>query len=478
EAHRSQYDTLALNMRNALPNAAFLAFTGTPLIAGEEKTREVFGDYVSVYNFRQSVEDGATVPLYYENRIPELQLTNPNFNADMDHLIADAELDEDQEKKLEREFSREYHLITRDDSLEKIAADLVAHFMERGEAGKAMVDAIDKATAVRMYDKVRVYWQRYLDRLRARLAEPAETGAFTYPNRSTAASRRNEPAMPAHAAPLTEEERELLSARIAYMETTDMAVVVSQAQNESEDFRHKGLDIAPHRKRIVAEDLETKFKDAADPLRIVFVCAMWMTGFDVPSLSTVYLDKPMRNHTLMQTIARANRVFQDKTNGLIVDYVGVFRDLQKALAIYGSGPAGDTKEGEAPVKDKSELVGQLVRAIDEAAAFCRERGIDPDAIQRAQGYERVGLLDDAVDALVTSDEIKKKYVAHAASVAKLYRAILPDSAANTYTASAVLFAVLAGKIRALTPEADIAGVLDEIDRLLDASIAAEGYVIH
>ena len=123
EAHRSQYDTLALNMRNALPNAAFIGFTGTPLMAGEEKTKEVFGDYVSIYNFRQSIEDGATVPLFYENRIPELQLANENFKEDLEALIEAAELDDEQEKKLEREFAREYHLITRDDRLEKVAED-------------------------------------------------------------------------------------------------------------------------------------------------------------------------------------------------------------------------------------------------------------------------------------------------------------------------------------------------------------------
>ena len=158
EAHRSQYDTLALNMRNALPNAAFIGFTGTPLMAGEEKTREVFGDYVSIYNFAQSIEDGATVPLYYENRIPELQLTNENLNEDLERLLEEAELDEEQEKKLEREFGREYHLITRDDRLEKVAEDIVLHFIGRGYRGKAMVICIDKATAVRMYDKVQKHW--------------------------------------------------------------------------------------------------------------------------------------------------------------------------------------------------------------------------------------------------------------------------------------------------------------------------------
>jgi type I restriction enzyme R subunit len=149
EAHRTQYDTLALNMRNALPNAAFIAFTGTPLIVTEEKTRQVFGDYVSIYNFQQSVEDRATVPLFYENRIPELQLTNENLNENMEDLLEAAELNEEQEKELEHEFAREYQLITREDRLERIAQDIVQHFMGREQSGKAMVVSIDKATPSR-----------------------------------------------------------------------------------------------------------------------------------------------------------------------------------------------------------------------------------------------------------------------------------------------------------------------------------------
>ncbi len=279
EAHRSQYDTLALNMRTALPNASFLAFTGTPLIVGEERTRQVFGDYVSVYDFRQSVEDGATVPLYYENRIPELQLVNDDLNADMEALLEAAELDEAQEKKLEREFAREYHLITRDDRLEAVAKDLVEHFIGRGFQGKAMMICIDKATAIRMYDKVRRVWAERISAAESELAAAKDAA-------------RNE-----------------ILRHIAFLKETDMAVVVSQGQNEIAEMAARGLDIRPHRKRMIEEDLETKFKNPDDPFRLVFVCAMWMTGFDVPSCSTLYLDKPMRNHTLMQTIARANRVY-------------------------------------------------------------------------------------------------------------------------------------------------------------------------
>jgi len=447
EAHRSQYDILATNMRNALPKAAFIAFTGTPLIVGEEKTKEVFGDYISIYDFKQSVEDGATVPLYYENRIPELQLTNKDLNKDLECLIEEAELDEEQEKKVAREFAREYHLITRNDRLEKIAEDIVAHFMGRGTTGKAMVISIDKATAVKMYDKVQEYWQKYLNEL--------ESGPV----------------------PSYESERNEHLARIKFMKETDMAVVVSQEQNEIETFKEKGLDIAPHRRRIVNEDLDKKFKDPDDPLRIVFVCAMWMTGFDVPSCSTIYLDKPMRNHTLMQTIARANRVFGDKLNGLIVDYIGVFRNLEKALAIYGSAAGGKTKEGETPVMDKSELVKYLKQAINETIEFCKKRGINLTQIQAVDGFKRVKLLDNAVEAILVNDDSKKKYLSLSVNVAKIYRAILPDPAANEFGPSQKLITIIAAKIRSLAPKADISDIMGEVEELLDQSIATEGYII-
>lgn len=444
EAHRTQYDTLALNTRNALPNAAFIAFTGTPLIVGEEKTRQVFGDYVSIYNFQQSVEDKATVPLFYENRIPELQLTNENLNEDMEDLLEAAELDEEQERKLEREFAREYQLITRDDRLERIAQDIVAHFMGREQQGKAMVVCIDKATAVKMYDKVQKHWKAYLKDLRDRLKAAKDA-----------------------------DERENLGGKIKFMQETDMAVVVSQSQNEAEDLKKKGADITPHRRRMVKEDLDDKFKDPDDKFRIVFVCAMWMTGFDVPCCSTIYLDKPMRNHTLMQTIARANRVFGDKVNGLIVDYVGVFRNLQKALAIYAPA-AGD---GATPVRDKAELVTLLRQAIEEATDFCRGLGIRIEKLLQAKGLQKVKLLDDAVEAILVNDDSKRKYLVLAERVARLLRAIKPDPAVNDFLTACTLLAVIAEKIRSLGGPVDISEVMTEVEALLDRSIDAKGYAI-
>ncbi|MDP1647210.1 MAG: type I restriction endonuclease subunit R [Rubrivivax sp.] len=452
EAHRSQYDIFALNMRNALPNAGFIGFTGTPLIKGEEeRTREVFGDYVSVYDFARSIEDGATVPLYYENRIPEVQLTNQELNRDLEELLEAAELDEAQEKKLEREFGREYHIITREDRLEAIAKDVVVHFTGRGYRGKAMMVCIDKATAVRMYDKVQGHWKAEIARLKAAL-EPAQGDA-----------------------------REALIARIHLMQTTDMAVVVSQGQNEIEDLKAKGLDIVPHRQRMLKESLDEKFKDPDSALRLVFVCAMWITGFDVPTCSTIYLDKPMRAHTLMQTIARANRVAPGKESGLIVDYVGIFRALQSALATYArpaaGGPGGAGGEGGGPILDKAELVAALNAALNEVAGFAQVRGVPLEAIARAQGFVRIGLIDDAVEAFLGGEADKKHFLQLASRVSRLFKAILPDAAANELAPLSVLVSYLAAKIHAETDPPDIGAVMSDVEALLNDSIATEGYRI-
>jgi len=444
EAHRSQYDSLAMNMRRALPNASFIGFTGTPLMAGEEKTKQVFGDYVSVYNFKQSVDDGATVPLYYENRIPELQLTNEQLNDDMAALLESAELDEEQEKKLERTFAKEYHLITRDERLETIAKDLVQHFMGRGMMGKAMVVCIDRYTAVRMYDKVKKHWKAYYDTLRKRI----EAG----------------------------EEDQIERAK--YMKEADMAVIVSSSQNEQEDFAKKGLDILTHRKRMAKEDLEVKFKAENDPLRIVFVCAMWITGFDVPSCSTIYLDKPMKNHTLMQTIARANRTFPDKNNGLIVDYVGIFRNLQKALAIYGSDAGGGIKKGETPVHDKKELVAMLKAVISETESFCTQRNVDiPAVTAETRVFERTALIADAVEKLIFPEDDKKEFLRKVGLVVRIHKAVMPDPVAHDYDGVRRVLEAIAANLRPDPQEVDISEVMKAVEMLLDQSIATKGYVI-
>jgi type I restriction enzyme, R subunit len=443
EAHRSQYDTLALNMRAALPKALFLAFTGTPLIAGEERTKDVFGDYVSIYDFQQSVEDGATVPLFYENRTPELQLVNPDLNEDIYNLIETAELDSEQEAKLERELGRQYHILTRDDRLETVAKDIVRHFLGRGFIGKAMVVSIDKATALKMHDKVRAHWAEERERVQK------ELGHY-----NLAADRKVE-----------------LLKRLDVIKTTDMALIVSPGQNEIEQMKKLGLDILPHRKRMVESQppLDEKFKDTDDNLRIVFVCAMWLTGFDAPSCSTVYLDKPMRNHSLMQTIARANRVFPGKHSGMIVDYANVFASLEKALAIYGPGGGGG-----GPVKDKAKLVADLRRALDAATTFCASRQVILPAIEQlvAGSLERLQRIDDAVNALISPDPLRREFLGHERLVNTLYGAVKPDPAALEFAGRVACLAAIADAIRTtLNPNpADVTEVMGYISKLLDASI--------
>ncbi|HRR96911.1 MAG TPA: DEAD/DEAH box helicase family protein, partial [Candidatus Ratteibacteria bacterium] len=443
EAHRTQYDVFAMNMRNALPNAGFIAFTGTPLIAGEEKTKEVFGDYISIYNFQQAVEDRATLPLYYENRKPRVQLVNLNLNEDIQHILEEAELDPAQEQKFEREFSREYQLITREDRLEDIARDIVIHFMNRGFMGKAMVVSIDKATAVKMYDKVRKYWNEYLEKLQKE-----------------------------HAEAISSEVRKDIDNKIKYMKETDMAVVVSQSQNEVEDLKAKGVDIIPHRKRMNNEDLDEKFKDPEDPLRIVFVCAMWMTGFDAPCCSTIYLDKPMKNHTLMQTIARVNRTFgENKVIGLIVDYIGVLYNLNQALAIYAT-PAGKNRI-DTPVIEKSQLIEQLRKDIQEITELLDEWGISLSKIIEAEGLECIGLIDDAIECILEDEERQIILKEKNATIQKIYKAILPDKSAGEFQPVIRTLRILVDKLGSISPVIDISDVLEKVSELLDKSVKVE-----
>jgi type I restriction enzyme R subunit len=430
-------------MRAALPNAAFLGFTGTPLIQGEEsRTREVFGDYVSIYDFAQSVKDGATVPLFYEARKPELQLNKEELQDELDALLDEAMLDEAQEAKLNREFARQYTLITNPDRLDKVAEDVALHLAMRGYRGKAMFVAVDKATAVAMHDRVKAAIARLIttDEQRLKVAHEAEGAA--------------------------------IAERLVWLRELDMAVVVSQGQNEIDDLKKKGLDILPHRARMQKEDLEAKFKDANDPLRLVFVCAMWITGFDVPTIGTVYLDRPLKNHTLMQTIARANRRSEGKAAGVIVDYVGVFQNLQKALLTYAGGGG---EGGGTPIKDKLALVKALETALDDARAFVGPLGVDVDAIMAVKDFPRLALLSKAVETLVGPDERRREFLRLAGAVTKAYKAILPDERAAPYLKPVAVFHILPNLITLKLGPVDISAISARIAELLDEKI--EGVAI-
>ncbi|MEI6352245.1 MAG: type I restriction enzyme endonuclease domain-containing protein, partial [Verrucomicrobiota bacterium] len=388
------------------------------------------------------------------NRTPELRLENPNLNEDIYALIEEAELSEEAEKRLERELGRQYHLITRDDRLETVAKDVVSHFLGRGFQGKAIVVSIDKATALRMHDKVRAHWMAEKARVETELAELTRYKGESNPDRV----------------------REL-QARLDTLTTTDMALIVSPGQNEIEQMQKLGLDIAPHRKRMNDEELDEKFKEPKDPLRLVFVCAMWLTGFDAPSCSTIYLDKPMRNHTLMQTIARANRVFPGKHSGLIVDYANVFASLEKALAIYGNG-----RSGASPVRNKAQLVEELRKAVEGVLKYCSRRGVKVEAIEAvsAGSFERVKLITEAVEVLISPDPMRKEFLGHDRLVRTLFQAVKPDPAVLEFVSVISCIGTIADEIRLRTGEGeppDISTVLADVNRLLDESIAADGFRI-
>jgi len=448
EAHRTQYDRMAANMRIALPKASFIGFTGTPLmVGGEEKTREVFGDYVSTYNFAQSVEDGATVPLYYENRVPKLENVNPDIQRDLERVMNFYDLAPEEEEKLEQEFSTFYHLITREDRLNKVAEDIITHFTGRGYNGKAMVVSIDKKTTVRMYAKVKEQMQRHLAKLNIALSKAAD-----------------------------EHEKEKIRQTIEQYEGIDMAVVVSQGQNEIADMEEFEIDMRPIRARIQNEDLETKFKDPDSNLRMVFVCAMWITGFDVLNLSTLYLDKPLKNHTLMQTIARANRVYPGKTNGLIVDYIGVFRNLQRALSIYATPESGASIDDI--IKEKEELVELLISTVEQTRKFLKKLDLDIDELLKATDTEKIRLVDVFTNRILQDEQTKKSYLDFASDVYQFYKAVLPEPKAENYYQEVTAFKVIASRIKeVIEEETDVSQVKKDLEDLLDRSIKAGEFVI-
>ena len=397
EAHRTQYNTLGENMRAALPNANFIAFTGTPLLGPKRLTNQWFGDYVSEYNFAQSVEDGATVPLFYSRRVPTVDLENTDLQADMESLMRDEELNEAEKKKLENCGSRVLEVIKRDERLEVVARDIVKHFINRGFKGKGMVVSIDKFTAVTMYDKVQRYWleeQRNLIKLR---------------NITSG------------------EEKKKIQETLDYMRTVEMAVVISEEADEVEKFQAKGLDITTHRRKMNAItpeglDIEDRFKDPNDPLQLVFVCAMWLTGFDVPSLSTLYLDKPMKGHTLMQCIARANRCFEGKKCGLIVDYVNVFKWMKEALGNY----AIDPDNPEMPVKDIENLMAMLEESITMTSNFLEEEGIKIEEAFNESSLDKLNTIRLQYAKIVEKDDVKNKFKVLSNTMIYLYEASKPE----------------------------------------------------
>lgn len=443
EAHRTQYESLADNMRTGLPNAQFIAFTGTPLLGKKKKTNAWFGDYVSEYNFAQAIEDGATVPLFYNKRVPEVLVQNDDLDEDFVNIVEDENLTEEQEKKLVRDYATEMQVIKRDDRLETIAKDMVYHFPRRGYKGKGMVISIDKFTAVKMYNKVQYHWKEEMKNIQKQI------------NNTMNLVEKNE-----------------LKEMLKYMQTVEMAVVISEEAGEEEKFKKVDLDILPHRNKMKeldeeGHDIEYKFKDPKDKLQLVFVCSMWLTGFDVPILSTLYLDKPMKDHTLMQTIARANRVAEGKISGLIVDYYNVFRNMKKALASYG----GANGAGLVPVEDKENLYKLLDSAIEEAIKYCNTIDIDLNKLlDEKDVFRNINLFGVYADKLLSKDEWKKQFKVYINTIEALYEACRPEIVKQTRRPMIDVVRYLSGVVEGKLLPPNIDKAKKRVDDLLDNSI--------
>ncbi len=389
EAHRTQNGVFAENMMRMLPTASRIGFTGTPLLSNDNITARTFGGYISIYDFKRAVDDGATVPLYYENRGDKIQdLHNPEITDRILDAIEAADLDVDKQDKLEAEFAKEIHLLTAEPRLRSIARDFAGHYSDLWTSGKAMFVCLNKVTCVRMYNYVQEYWQAEIEALEIQQKHASQ------------------------------QEAQELERRLRWMRETEMAVVISQDQNEIQTFKKWGLDILPHRAKMEKRELDKEFKDRDNPLRVVFVCAMWLTGFDVKCLSCLYLDKPLKAHTLMQTIARANRVAEGKSNGLIIDYIGIVKALRKALADYTANTGGGSVD---PTVDKEQLLTRIREVLEKVRNFLEERDFDLQTLIDAKDFQKTALLLDACNAVCESIETKKAFTTMSSELIRLYK---------------------------------------------------------
>jgi len=476
EAHRTQAGKLARNMRLALPNAAFIGFTGTPLFSYDNLTKRIFGDYVSRYDFKRSEEDGATVKLVYENRGEKLGIARSDLNERIANAIENAELNDDQEAQLERLLGNDYPIITADDRLDKLADDFVEHCATRWQSGKAMLVCVDKITCARMWQRIIPRWQDKIALLRREI-EAKEVAKTKAPDRE----ERDK---------LTA-QRERLLEQTKWMDEALIEIIVSEAQNEVETFKAWGFDIIPHRtimkqgfetadgKRV---DVETAFKDPDHPFRIAIICAMWLTGFDVECLSTLYLDKPMKAHTLMQAIARANRRFPGKDFGLIVDYNGMLKSLRDALAQYALGDEGGGK-GEI-VAPLAERVSALVDAIEATEAHLLELGFDVKQLEGARGWLRIQALADAKEAILNARSGSKKrdespeHARHrfeimARQVFNRFKALLMEPAALVFAQRHDNIEAIYKKLSEDRDNADVTELLKALHRIVNKAIQTE-----
>lgn len=456
EAHRTQYGRLSLNLRNALPNASYIGFTGTPLFKDDEITRRVFGDYVSTYDFQRAVEDHATVPLYYDARGEKLGIATNELNEKIAAKLEEIEIeDQDVAERLERELKRDYHIITAQSRLEQIAEDFVEHYSTGWENGKAMLVCIDKITCVRIHAIILEKWKTKIAELEKQLVK------------------------------LSDEQSVMdMERKLAWMRETIVAVVVSEEQGEVDKFRKWELDITPHRKLIKEGfetpdgkrlDVESAFKKEDHHFRVAIVCAMWLTGFDVPTMSTLYLDKPLKAHTLMQAIARANRVAEGKNNGLIVDYCGILKNLRKALATFAGHTGGDNTTGDPPpeldpLRPEEELLADLEEAIEAVRAFLDTKSFRLEDVLEKTGFERNKAIVGAKEVVNQNDETRKRFEIICREVFKKFKACLTIKAINNYRTPCDAINIIYKSLQEDVEKADISDIMRELHIIIEESI--------
>ena len=466
EAHRTQYGTLALNMRNALPNAGYIGFTGTPLFSDDEITRRVFGDYVSTYDFQRAVEDKATVPLYYDARGDKLGVAVGDLNERIAEKLEELETEDiDVQQRLEQEMKRDYHIITADKRLDQVTRDFTVHYSKAWETGKAMLVCIDKVTCVRMYNLIHTNWNERIEELETGLSSAAD-----------------------------EQDEQYRRRQIEWMRETRMAVVVSEEQGEVAKFTRWDLDITPHRRLIkkgidLPESmrqqpqfrnmqrlaLDDAFKEKEHPFRIAIVCAMWLTGFDVPSLSTLYLDKPLKAHTLMQAIARANRVDEGKNNGMIVDYCGILKNLRRALATFaGAGDDGRPGGGETdPTKPDEELLADLAETIAFVRTFLSERGASLEDITAQTSFARNAAILAAKEAANENDGSRKRFEVMSRAVFTKFKACITVDGANEYRSAYAAINIVYKSLQQDREKADISDIIRRLHKVVDEAIEVQ-----
>ena len=418
EAHRSQYDFIdgfARHMRDALPNASFVGFTGTPIELQDANTRAVFGDYISIYDIRRAVQDGATVPIYYESRLAKLSLDErekPKIDPGFEEATEGEEVE--RREKLKTKWAQLEAVVGAENRIKQIAEDIVDHFEQRLEAldGKAMVVCMSRRICIDLYHE--------LVRLRPGWHSEADEGG-------------------------------------------SIKVVMTGSASDPPEWQQH-IRNKPRR-----EALANRFRDAGDPLRVVLVRDMWLTGFDAPSLHTMYVDKPMRGHGLMQAIARVNRVFKDKPGGLVVDYLGLAQDLKHALATYTeSGGTGDTavdqREAVAVMQEKYEVCCGLLHGFDWAAWT------------DGTPAERLNLLPAAQEHVLAQVDGKGRWLNAVRALSQAYALAVPHPESRRIRDDVAFFqAVRSALSKRTTDEKHTQEELDlAVRQIVSSAVASEG----